>query len=151
MARFNAEIPNDIIREVEKREKNSHKMIANMTRAGAEVVLKKVKSKAPGTINKFAKISKTYETPSDQSINTKVYISGYLPFRPPRTTFSRRNGHSETLYVTDQGIPADFLAILYEYGRSTSPFPKKPFLRSAFNKKDIEQAMLEEQKKYIKE
>ena len=46
-----------------------------------------------------------------------------------------------------KGIPVDFLAMVYEYGRSGYPFPKKPFFRKAWNKGKIEQAMLEAQKR----
>ena len=45
------------------------------------------------------------------------------------------------MYTTDKGVPADFVAQVYEYGRSGNPFPKKPFVRKAFRKKNVEEAM----------
>ena len=152
MAKYNAELPNNIIKEVEKLEKDTHKMIEEMTRAGAETVLSQIKTTAPHDLGKYAKLSKTYDTPSDGGVNTKVYISGYIPFTPPRTKFIRGNGgRVNRIYTTSKGIPADFLAIMFEYGRRTSPFPKRPFFRKAFNKGKIEKAMLTVQKKYIKD
>lgn len=151
MARFKAELPNDIIKEVDKLEKNTHKMLGEMTKAGAETVLNQVQGTAPAGLGKYAKLTRVYDTPSDGAVNTKVYFSGYLPFKPPRTKFSRGNGgRKNQVYTTTKGIPADFLANVFEYGRSTSPFPKKPFFRKAFNKRRIESAMLKVQEKYIK-
>lgn len=150
MARFKAELPNDIIKQFEGLEKNTHKMLGEMTRAGAEVALNQVKATAPHNLGKYAKLTRVYDTPSDGAVNTKVYFSGYLPFTPPRTKFIRGNGgRNNKIYTTDKGIPADFLANVFEYGRSTSPFPKQPFFRRSFNKKKIEKAMLSVQEKYI--
>ena len=152
MARFKQELPNDIIKQVDKLEKNTEKMLEDMTKAGAEVVAKQVKTTAPNKIGQYVKLTKPYKTPSDDGINTKVIISGYMPFKPPRKTFSRGNGgRLGKQYATTKGVPADFIAILYEYGRSTSPFPKKPFFRKAFKKGEIEKAMEQVQKKYIED
>ena len=151
MARFKAELPNDIIKQVESLEKNTHKMLGEMTRAGAETVLSQVKATAPVGLGKYAKLTRTYDTPSDGAVNTKVYFSGYLPFTPPRTKFIRGNGgRNNRIYTTSKGIPVDFLANVFEYGRSTSPFPKKPFFRRAFNKGKITKAMQSVQDKYIR-
>ena len=69
---------------------------------------------------------------SDDGVNTKVAFYGY---------FINKNGEK---------IPAPLVANVTEYGRSNSPYPKKPFLRRSFKKSDIERAMLEIQKQYIK-
>ena len=78
-------------------------------------------------------ITKTYKTPSDDGINTKVAFYGY---------FKNEDGKI---------VPAPLVANVTEYGISNSPYPKKPFLRKSFRKAQIEKAMLSVQKKYIKE
>ena len=149
MAKFAAELPNDILKSVERLEKDSERMMGEMTQAGADTVVSHIKSSAPAGLGSHVKTTKVYKTPSDDGINTKVYMSGYLPFKPPRKTFSRGGGSGKQ-YSTTKGIPAAFLANLFEYGRSTAPFPKKPFFRKSFKKGEIEKAMLSVQNKYIK-
>ena len=124
MARYNVELPNDIIKQFEKLEKNTDKMLEEMTEAGAKVVLENIKASVPSSwyssnIMKCLKATKTYKTPSDDGVNTKVAFYGY---------FINRNG---------ERIPAPLVANVTEYGRSNSPYPKKPFMRRAFNKAKI--------------
>jgi hypothetical protein len=141
MAKFVAELPTDIIKKFEATADQTEEIMGEMTRAAAEVVLHNIENTAPEVLKGHTKVSKTYRTPSDGGINTKVYITGYIPFsNPARQYFSRRGGNG-TMYHTDKGVPADFLAKLYEYGRSTSPFPKHPYLRKALKKDQIEEAM----------
>lgn len=148
MAQFQLELPNSIIKDIEKIYNNTDEIFGQMTRAGAEVALANAQALAPSTISSYGKISKTYKTPSDGGINTKIYFSGYIPFSDPnRKYFSRRGKPNSSMYSTTMGVPVEFLANLYEYGRSTAPFPKHPFLRKAFNKGQIESAMLAEQVK----
>ena len=147
MAKFEMELPTDIIKTIEKVYDNTDEIFGEMTRAGAEVVQKNVENNAPDTIRNHVKATKTYKTPSDDGINTKVYINGYIPFsNPNRASFTRKGGSGKK-YSTTKGVPADFIAMLYEYGRSTAPFPKHPFLRKSFKKAEIEKAMLNAQKK----
>lgn len=137
MARFKTELPNDIIKQVEGLEKNTDKMLSEMTEAGAKVVYDTIKTSVPpswysSNIMKCLKITKTYKTPSDDGVNTKVAFYGY---------FINRNG---------ERIPAPLVANVTEYGRHNSPYPKKPFMRRAFNKGKINKAMQAVQDKYIK-
>ena len=136
MARFKAELPNDVIKQFEQLDKNTHKMLAEMTEAGAKVVLENIKASVPSSwyasnIMRCLKVTKTYKTPSDDGVNTKVAFYGY---------FKNRNGEK---------IPAPLVANVTEYGRSNSPYPKKPFLRRSFKKAQIEKAMQAVQNKYI--
>lgn len=148
MAQFVAEIPNFVIDDCKKLYENSDELLGEMTRAGAEVVLDKIKAKCPQTIRNHARLSVTYKTPSDGAINTKVYYSGYVPFSDPNRDYFTRAGANGRYYSTSKGVPASFLAILYEYGRSNAPFPKRPSLRSAIGARSaIEQAMFEAQEK----
>ena len=147
MAKFELQLPEDLIKDFEKINNNAEKIFGEMTRAGAEVVKSNVENNIPSSLLPYVKLSKIYKTPTDRGINTQVYVSGYIPFsNPNRKYFIRGNGSGNT-YKTSQGIPAEFLANLYEYGRSTSPFPKKPFLRKSFKKAAIERAMRDAQKR----
>ena len=85
------------------------------------------------------KVSRVYKTPSDDGVNTKIYISGYFKFSKGRTTFTRRAGGR--LYTTTKGIPAPFIANLFEYGTSQrqtdagadrGKMPKAPVLPQVF-------------------
>lgn len=138
MARFSGGLPTDLIKTFESLGINTDKMLGDMVEAGAEVALKNVKAKMPralreGLTDKNIRLTRVYKTPSDDGINCQAMIDGY---------FTNRNG---------ERTPAPLVANLFEYGRSTSPYPKQPFFRSSFNKKQIETAMLKVQNKYIKE
>lgn len=140
---FKMELPTEEIKKFEKMEQDTDKMLGEMTQAGAEVVAKDMEANAPDVLKGHIKISKTYKTPSDGGINTKVYISGYIPFSDPNRKYFTRAGASGKQYSTTKGVPAEFLANLYEHGRSTAPFPKHPFVRKSFKKDRIEKRMKE--------
>jgi hypothetical protein len=133
MARFQLELPNDILKDIQTISQDSDEIFGEMTRAGAEVVEKNIRANIPKSIQnskmmRCLKITKTYKTPSDDGINTKVGFYGY---------FENEDGKT---------VPAPLVANVFEYGRSTSTFPKQPFLRKSFKKSEIEQAMLKAQK-----
>lgn len=136
MAQFEMELPTELLNVFSTLEKNENKMIQDMTKAGAKVVLKNVKSNVPSAfhgsnIMNCLKVTKTYKTPSDGGINTKVAFYGY---------FTNKQG---------KVVPAPLVCNVFEYGRSD--FAKKPFLNKSFKEAEITKAMLEAQKKYIKE
>ena len=147
MAKFELELPEAIMKDLQKIYNNADEIFGEMTKAGAEVALRNAQGNAPATIAQYAKLTKTYKTPTDGGINTKVIFSGYLPFSGNRTQFIRSGKKGGKAYATNKGVPVDFLANLYEYGRSNAPFPKHPFFRKAFQKAQIEAAMLAAQKK----
>ena len=135
MAGFNVELPSGLISDLNKIVDNSEKMFGEMTRAGAEIVYKSVKSnmkesfKSTRSLDKGLKITKTYRTLSDDGINTKVGFYGY----------------------TDDGTPIPLIAMAREYGTSRGE-RKKPFFRKAFKQESaIRNAMMEVQKRYIKD
>ena len=150
MAKFTLELPFAIIDDIEFIDKNTERIFGEATRAGAEVVMNEIRSRIPNPkmLDKL-KITRVYRTPSDGGINTKVYLSGYLPFSDPnRKYFARRGKRGGDVYRTTEGVPVEFLGNLYEYGRSGRPWKKKPFLRKSFAQKSkIENAMNEEIKK----
>jgi len=138
MARFEADLPTELIKIFEDLNINTEKMLGDMVEAGAEVAKANIWAKMPQALREGITfdnliLTKVYKTPSDDGINCQAMISGY---------FINKDG-KET--------PAPLVANLFEYGRSSAPYPKQPFFRSSFNKSQIEQAMLRVQKKYIKE
>lgn len=156
MAKFEAEMPTAILEDFDFLQNNAAEIFGKMTRAGAEVVKKQIASNAnrafdgdtAGRLNSKLKITRTYDTPSDGGINTKVAYYGYIPRKDG--TKVKIKGNS---YI---GVPAPLLARLREYGaRSGGNMPepfkrywtKKPFVRPAFeNTGAIEKAMLKTQK-----
>lgn len=134
MAKFEMKLPDAIIKDMEKIYNNSEKIFGEMTRAGIDVVNHNIQANVPQSIRNSKmmdclRITKTYRTPSDDGINTKVGFYGY---------FENENGET---------VPAPLVANVFEHGRSTSPFPKHPFLRKSFKKGEIEKAMLQAQKR----
>lgn len=134
MGGFTFEIPKDVLDDLKWLNDNSEEMFGEMTQAGAEVVESNVRANVPKGIKDSKmmdclKVTKVYKTPSDGGINTKVGFYGY---------FTNEDG-KET--------PAPLVANVFEYGRSNLPFPKHPFMRKSFRKKEIEEAMLKAQKK----
>lgn len=134
MAKFNMELPSEIMKDFQKIYDNADDIFGEMTKAGAEVVENNIKANVPQSIQNSnmmncLKITKVYKTPSDDGINTKVGFYGY---------FKNKDGKI---------VPAPLVANVFEYGRSNLPFPKHPFLRKSFKKAQIEKAMLDAQKK----
>lgn len=135
MAKFDMQLPKDIIKDIEYINNNSDNIFGQMTKAGAEVVYANVRTNIPksfadSNIMNCLKITKIYKTPSDGGINTKVGFYGY--------------------FINENGVetPAPLVANVFEYG--SSKFTKKPFFRRSFKKAQIEKAMLDAQKQYSK-
>lgn len=134
MARFNSELPNDLLKEFEQLDINAEKMMGEMTKVGAEVVYKKVLKNMPKSFNnseimKCFKITKIYKTKTDDGINTKVGFYGY---------FKNKRGIEE---------PAPLVANVFEHGTST--VKKQAFMRKSFKKSEIEAEMKKVQDKYL--
>ncbi len=129
---FKLELPTEIMKDIESLYKNTDEIMGAMTRAGAEVVQNNIQANIPEGIRSSKmmnclKVTKTYKTPSDDGINTKVGFYGYFENEDGRRT------------------PAPLVANVFEYGRSTEPFPKHPFMRKSFKRQEIEAAMLKAQ------
>ena len=135
MAKFRADLPGELMKQLSELE--SGEMPSEMLKAGAEVVRENIEKNLPdGIKNSEGMMSclsetKVYSTPSDDALNIKVGFSGY---------FINENGKK---------TPAPLVANVFEYGRSDRRFPKQPFMRKSFSKKQITAAMNEVQKKYI--
>lgn len=133
MAKFNLELPTDVMKEFQTISNNSDKIFGEMVKAGAEVAEKNILANMPKSIKNSKmidclKVSKVYKTPSDDGINVKIAFYGY---------FENEDGKT---------VPAPLVANVFEYGRSDGTFKKHPFMRKSFRKSDIEAAMLKAQK-----
>lgn len=142
MAKFEAELPTDILRDVDFIASNAVKIFGGMTKAGAKVVKSNIQNgagrafdgKLAAKMNSKLKMTRVYHTPSDGGINTKVAYYGYIP----RSDGSQVKIKGKYAY---NGVPAPLLARLREYGaRSGGGMPeslkrywtKRPFIRPAF-------------------
>jgi hypothetical protein len=132
VAKFNAELPNDLIKEFEDLGTNCTEMFGEMVEAGAETVYANVRGnmtrafKDTASLEKGLKKTRVYKTPSDDGVNVKVGFYGY----------------------NSKGVPIPLIAMAREYGTSSGE-RKKPFFRKSFKKTEIEQAMLQVQENYI--
>lgn len=148
MAKFELNLPEDIMDDFRRMYDNAEEIFSYMTQEGAKVVKAQCDATAPPVVRAYSRISRTYKTPSDDGIATQVYYLGYIPFSDPnRKYFTRRNRGGGKTYSSTEGVPVEFLCNLYEYGRSTAPFPKRPWFRKAFRAGEIAKVMLEAQKR----
>ena len=142
MAKFNAEVPNDLLQKFVGLEKESTNILGEMVDAGAETVLNNVQNNMksafdnPERLAKGLKKTKIYKTPTDDGINVKVAFYGY--------------DSDKVTKQHPQGVPIPLMAMAREYGTSSGE-RKKPFFRKSFKQKEIEQAMKRVQDKYIKD
>lgn len=141
MAKFKAELPNDLMKKFEGLEKDCTTIFGEMVEAGAKTVYKNVignmkavfKNTAP--LEKGLRLTKIYKTPSDDGINVHIGFYGY--------------DTSKTTKAHPNGTPIPLMAMAREYGTSSGE-DKKPFFRKSFRKTEIEQAMKRVQDKHIK-
>lgn len=136
MARMNLELPLELMEELKKLEVDSDKMFSEMTQESAKKVYANVKNNMKRSfsdtsrLEKCLKVTKTYKTPSDDGINTKIGIYGY---------FINKNG---------KRVPAPLVANAREYGTSRGE-TRKPFFRKSFKQNEINEIMLQVQNKYL--
>lgn len=139
MAKFSAEVPNDLIQQFkELADGGAETMMKEMVDAGAEVVERNIRANMKGAFKDTSRLekclvrTKTYKTPSDDGVNEKVAFYGY---------FENEQGKT---------VPAPLVAQAREYGTINGE-AKKPFVRPAFKKAQITEAMLKVQEKYLKD
>lgn len=136
MAAFDEQLPTELMEQFEFLDKSADTMLKEMTREGAKKVLANVKANVPQSFRKSGimrclKITRSYKTPSDDGVATKVAFYGY---------FQNEDGKK---------APAPLVCNLFEYGRSNSPYPRHPFMRRSFVSSEIESAMKKVQDKYL--
>lgn len=152
MAKFNVELPKDVMDEIDKRVKDTPKMMEEMTKAGAEVVYQNVISnmryafKDSSKLEPYLRITNTYRTFSDDAVNTKVAFYGYYKADAKAFTKKGKGGQSYSY----NGVPVPLIVRAREFG-SSSGEKKKPFFRKSFKKAQIEKAMKSAQDKYFKD
>lgn len=139
MAAFEEQLPTELMEQFEFLDKNTDTMLKQMTREGAKTVLANVKANVPPSfresgIMKCLKLTRSYNTPSDDGVATKVAFYGY---------FMNHNGKKS------YKVPAPLVCNLFEYGRSNSLYPRHPFMRRSFVGSEIESAMRKVQDKYL--
>ena len=155
MAKFEAELPNDLMKQLEALNSGgADEMMDEMLTAAAETVIGGVEINArkafknPDTVtgNVFVKpqkrrsglkMSKVYRIKKDDAKSIKIKFVGY------------KKGSAKTQRYP-KGTPIALIAIAREYGTSRGE-KKRPFFRPAFNKSEIENTMRLVQKKYIPE
>lgn len=149
MARFEMEVGNDILKEIQNVEKNCHEMLSEMVQAGGEVVynnvLRNMKNsfKTTRSLEKGLKMTKVYNT-KDDAINVKIGFYGY-------------DGIPTKKYP--KGTPIPLKAMTREYGTSwknkdgsrVEHEEKNPFFRKSFKKQEVMDAMLKVQKRWLGE
>lgn len=151
MAKFQCELPTELIKELTKLEQNTPKMLEEMTQAGAKIVKTNVISnmknsfKDSSKLEKYLKVTKTYRT-KDGSVNTKVGFYGYYKKGSKKFSITSKKG---VTYSYD-GVPVPLIVRAREFGSSRGE-AKRPFFRKSFNTDQIVSEMLKVQKKYIKE
>ena len=78
MAKFNAELPHDLMKVFDELETDAPIMMGEMCKAGATVVYNKMLKnmrkafKRTETLEKGLKVTKVYKTPSDDGINVHI-------------------------------------------------------------------------------
>ena len=134
MAKFSAELPKDLLEQLQTLEKGE--MFDKMVQAGADVVYQNINNNIDKVFEDTTNLkrclikSRTYHAKTDDSINTKVAFYGY---------FKNKQGKE---------VPAPLVVQAREYGTTRGEL-KRPFIRPAFNKSQITKAMLNIQKEYI--
>ena len=141
MAKWQNELPYDLIKEFEELGANCTKMFGEMCEAGAGVVYENVFRnigdvfESTRSLDKGLKMTRVYKTPSDDGTNVHI---GFYGYDKTKKTKAHPNG-----------TPIPLIAMAREFGTSSGE-DKKPFFRKSFKKKEIEQAMEQVQSKYIK-
>jgi len=138
MAKFKAELPKQMMDMYGRLYEHAEEILGEMTQEGAKVAHANIKRNVPSSflssdIMHCLYITRPYKTPSDDGINTKVAFYGY---------FENENGVK---------TPAPLVCNVFEYGRSTSKFPKHPFLRQSFSQSQIDKAMRRTMKKAMQQ
>ena len=82
--------------------------------------------------------TRVYRTATDGGINCGVWFGGYM-----------KDATKDVSKSGDKGTAIELVANMFEYGSKHREYPKHPFLRKSFHKREIERAMLKAQKKYI--
>ena len=176
MAKFEVELPTEIIKSMTVIYDECPEIFSAMTQAGGQVVQRHILNNMryafdqPEKLAPYLKVTRPYRTYGGKFVNTKVAFYGYYRNSALRNTdkpyINRSKATEGHVYRTgyrgntvkvssgrksneyiQEGVPVPLIVIAREYGTSSGE-AKKPFVRKAFNQKsEIEIAMYEEQVK----
>jgi hypothetical protein len=141
MARFDAEIPAELMQGLENLEKSAPVVFGEMVTAGADTVLRNIRSNMRASFKSTRSLeaglgkTRVYKTPSDDGVAVKVGFRGYSP------THKTKKFNS--------GVPIPLIAIAREKGTKRGE-ARKPFFRKSFNKGAIEAEMKRVEPKLFK-
>ncbi len=135
MARFNGDMDNTIMKDIERLELNSDVVFGKMVTAGADAVLRNIRSNMRSSFKSTRSLeaglgkTKVYRTKSDDGVAVKVGFRGYSPYR-------KGTGRNKVY----GGQPIPIMAVGREKGTSRGE-ARKAFLFKSFNKAVIEGEM----------
>lgn len=124
MARFNAELGNDLMIGIERMGRNAEKVMGEMVDAGANAVMRNVRSnmrssyKSTRSLERGLRKTRVYKTPSDDGIAVKVGFFGY----------------------NAKGTAVPLIATAREKGTKRGE-QAKPFFKRSFNRSQIQAEM----------
>lgn len=135
MAKFSAELPNELIRQFEDLiDGGADQMMEEMVEEGAKYVYSVVDRnmrrvfKTTRSLEQGLKLAKAKHDPNSDSVYARVKFEDY----------------------NDKNVPIPLIVLAREYGTSSGE-QKKPFFRTAFKRGKITDVMISVQKKYIPE
>jgi hypothetical protein len=135
MARFDGDMEQSIMKDIDKLELNSDVVFGKMVNAGADAVLRNVRSNMRASFKSTRSLevglgkTKVYKTPSDGGVAVKVGFRGYSPYR-------KGTGRNKAY----AGQPIPLIAVAREKGTRRGE-ARKAFLFKSFNKGTIEGEM----------
>lgn len=141
MARFDAEIPAELMQGLDNLEKSAPVVFGEMVTAGADTVLRNIRSNMRASFKTTRSLeaglgkTRVYKTPSDDGVAVKVGFRGYSP------THKTKKFNS--------GVPIPLIVIAREKGTKRGE-ARKPFFRKSFNKGAIEAEMKKVEPKLFK-
>ncbi len=134
MARFNGDIDNGIMQNMDALRLNSEVVFGEMVTAGADTALRQLRSNMRASFKTTRSLevglgkTKVFKTPSDDGIAVKVGFRGYSPY------------HKGTGRMSGNGVPIPLIAAARDRG-SRRGERKKSFFKKSFNKSAIEASM----------
>jgi len=132
MAKFDAELPNDLIKEFEKLDINSDDMFNEMVEAGENVIYSNIHNNMRRAFKSTKSLEKGLRIARPKKLKRNDGYGGWVGF----------DGY------TEDGTPIPLIAMAREYGTSRGE-AKRPFVRTSVHKSEIESAMLKVQEKYL--
>lgn len=139
MGRFEAELPNDIIKQFDKMSHECEDMMQEMVDAGTNVVYNNIRKNMQGSFKTTKSLEKGLTRSKSKELSSKDGYGAWAGFDGYDT--------SRTSKKHPKGIPIPLIALAREYGTSRGE-SAKPFMRKSVNRNQINKAMEEVFNKY---